>query len=156
MLWVQTHFKQKQKEQFLQLYTLKTELSKQPAIPRSFSTVLLIWKVSKHMTVSAVFQGHKGNHKYKSLPPPITNPPPSKSSLAVLPDLCNMKALIQFSPRIMVQNYYIWYHIYSCNIQRQLYTCRYLFGCGLTSVLNTLKNFIYFIERFSASLKKLP
>lgn len=52
----------------------------------SFSTVLLIWKVSKHMTVSAVFQGHKGIHKHKSLPPPIANPPPSKSSLAVLPE----------------------------------------------------------------------
>lgn len=38
------------------------------------------------MTVSAVFQGHKGNHKHKSLPPPIANPPPSKSSLAVLPE----------------------------------------------------------------------
>lgn len=58
----------------LALYTEDGTLRTQPAVPHSFSTVLLIWK---HITTSAAFQGHKGHHKHKSLPPPIPNLPPS-------------------------------------------------------------------------------
>lgn len=68
----------------LALYTEDGTLRTQPAVPHSFSTVLLIWNMWKHITTSAAFQGHKGHHKHKSLPPPIPNLPPSKSNLATL------------------------------------------------------------------------
>lgn len=115
-------------------------------------------KVSKHMTVSAVFQGHKGNHKHKSLPPPIANPPPSKSSLAVLPETYAMWKPLFTSLLESWSKTTICGTIYTAAIYKGNFTpVDILFRCGLTSVLNTLKNFIYLIKkRFSTSLKKLP
>lgn len=141
---------------YLALYTENWTLRTQLALPHSFSTLFLIGKVSKHITVSAAFQGHKGDYKHKSLPPPIPNPPPSKSNLAVLHRL---QYIIHLSknhglklPDVVPM------HIIACigegyNIhQRQRQTCLYLFEGGLKSNLDTLKNFIYPMDkRFLAS-----
>lgn len=102
------------------LYTEDRTLRTQPAVLHSCSIVLLIWKVSKQIRVSAAFQGHKGNHKHKSLLPAIPNPPPSKSNLAILQRLQYVIhfqnfIFIHFSPRIMVQNYSMWYQ---CVLQK--------------------------------------
>lgn len=82
----------------LALHTEDRTLRTQPAVPHSFSTVLLIWKFQTTLRVSAAFQGHKGNHKQKSLLPPIPNLPPSKSSLAVLQRLHSFSKPLFTSP----------------------------------------------------------